>query len=195
MRKLTVDDIVDHRAYEKERDEFRAHIIEHEAPPAHPGRRSRHHRVREHRHDALAGPGDGARRTHAHRRRDRRRGRDLQRAHPRTTASSRARSSSSSPTTPSCASGSRSSSTSSTHVRFDLADGSHVDAVPARRGAPHVATTSPRPSTTSSSRSRPAQRGPWPQVPPASSIDHPDYHAVAELTDEQRAELARDFTE
>ena len=27
MRKLTVDDIADHRAYEKERDEFRAHII------------------------------------------------------------------------------------------------------------------------------------------------------------------------
>jgi hypothetical protein len=26
-------------------------------------------------------------------------------------------------------------------------------------------------------------------------IDHPEYHAVAELTDEQRAELARDFTE
>jgi hypothetical protein len=28
MRKLTVDDIVDHRAYERERDTFRAHIIE-----------------------------------------------------------------------------------------------------------------------------------------------------------------------
>ena len=27
MRKLTVDDIVDHRAYERERDEFRARII------------------------------------------------------------------------------------------------------------------------------------------------------------------------
>jgi hypothetical protein len=27
MRKLTVDDIVDHRAYERERDTFRAHII------------------------------------------------------------------------------------------------------------------------------------------------------------------------
>ncbi len=27
MRKLTVDDIVDHRAYERERDSFRAHII------------------------------------------------------------------------------------------------------------------------------------------------------------------------
>ena len=27
MRKLTVDDIVDHRAYERERDEFRAGII------------------------------------------------------------------------------------------------------------------------------------------------------------------------
>jgi len=27
MRKLTVDDIVDHRAYERERDDFRAHII------------------------------------------------------------------------------------------------------------------------------------------------------------------------
>ena len=28
MRKLTVDDIVDHRAYERERDEFRARVIE-----------------------------------------------------------------------------------------------------------------------------------------------------------------------
>jgi hypothetical protein len=28
MRKLTVDDIVDHRAYERERPEFRAHIID-----------------------------------------------------------------------------------------------------------------------------------------------------------------------
>jgi hypothetical protein len=28
MRKLTVDDIVDHRAYERERDAFRRHIIE-----------------------------------------------------------------------------------------------------------------------------------------------------------------------
>jgi hypothetical protein len=28
MRKLTVDDIVDHRAYERERDDFRRHIIE-----------------------------------------------------------------------------------------------------------------------------------------------------------------------
>jgi hypothetical protein len=28
MRKLTVDDIVDHRAYERERDTFRAHIIQ-----------------------------------------------------------------------------------------------------------------------------------------------------------------------
>ena len=28
MRKLTVDDIADHRAYEKERDDFRAHIID-----------------------------------------------------------------------------------------------------------------------------------------------------------------------
>src|SRR5204863_3638453 len=28
MRKLTVDDIVDHRAYERERDAFRRHIID-----------------------------------------------------------------------------------------------------------------------------------------------------------------------
>ena len=28
MRKLSVDDIADHRAYEKERDEFRSHIID-----------------------------------------------------------------------------------------------------------------------------------------------------------------------
>ena len=28
MRKLTVDDIADHRAYERERDEFRRHIID-----------------------------------------------------------------------------------------------------------------------------------------------------------------------
>ena len=28
MRKLTVDDIVDHRAYEREREAFRAHVID-----------------------------------------------------------------------------------------------------------------------------------------------------------------------
>ena len=83
MRKLTVDDIVDHRAYERERDEFRAAHHRDEAAPAHRARRPRHHRVREHRHHALPGAGDGTRRAHAHRRRHRRRGRHLQRADPR----------------------------------------------------------------------------------------------------------------
>ena len=54
----------------------------------------------------------------------------LQRADPRTPASSRARCSSSSPTTPSSASGCRSSSNIQHAVRFELADGSRVDAVP-----------------------------------------------------------------
>ena len=100
MRKLTVDDIVDHRAYERERDEFRAGII---------AMKKRRRialgdlvtdRVREHRHHAVPGAGDGAGRAHAHRRGDRPRGRDLQRADPRSPASCRARCSSSSPTTP-----------------------------------------------------------------------------------------------
>ena len=47
-------------------------------------------RVREHRHDALPDPGDGARRADAARRADRARDRDLQRADPRAPASSSA---------------------------------------------------------------------------------------------------------
>ena len=82
MKKLTVDDIADHRAYEKARGQFPGAHHRYEASPPDLGRRSRHHRVREHRHHALAGPGDGACRADAHRRRDRRSGVDVQRAHP-----------------------------------------------------------------------------------------------------------------
>ena len=162
-------------------------------PPAHRGRRSRHHRVREHRHDALPGPGDGARRADAHRRRDRRRGRRPTTSSSRTTASSRARSSSSSPTTPSSASGSRSSSASSTRCASTSPTVRTSTRFPKTRSA-SVARTSPRPSTTLKFPFSPAQRGHFTAGSARIVIDHPDYHTVADLTDERdRAELARDF--
>ena len=79
-------------------------------------------------------------------------------------------------------------------VRFDLADGSHVDAVPEdeeRLTRDDVTATVHYlkfPFT-------PAQRELLASGPARIVVDHPEYHAVAELTDEQRAELARDFTE
>jgi hypothetical protein len=79
-------------------------------------------------------------------------------------------------------------------VRFELADGSHVDAVPEdeeRLTRDDVTATVHYlkfPFT-------PAQRELLASGPAHIVIDHPEYHAVAELTDEQRAELARDFRE
>ncbi len=79
-------------------------------------------------------------------------------------------------------------------VRFDVADGSHVDAVPEdeeRLTRDDVTATVHYlkfPFT-------PAQRELLASGPARIVIDHPEYHAVAELPDEQRAELARDFTE
>ena len=55
------------------------------------------------------------------------------------------------------------------------------------------ATTSPRPCTTSSSGSTPRAAGRVRAGPDALVVDHPDYHVVTELTDDQRAELAGDF--
>jgi len=80
MRKLTVDDISDLRAYERERAEFRARIIEAKKARRIALGELMTVRVREHRHDAVPDPGDGPRREDAARRADRARGRHLQRA-------------------------------------------------------------------------------------------------------------------
>ena len=130
MRKLTVDDIVDHRAYERERDEFRAHIIE----------MKRRRRIPLGDLVTIVFENTDTMRCQVQ---------EMARAErmltddaiadevatyneliPERRASSRARCSSSSPTTPRCASGCRSSSSIQHAVRFELADGSRVDAVP-----------------------------------------------------------------
>ncbi len=81
--KLTLDDISDLRAYERERAEFRAHVIAlkkrrrvHVGPVVTPG-------LREPRHDPLPDPGDGPGREAHQRRGHRDRARHLQPAHPR----------------------------------------------------------------------------------------------------------------
>jgi Protein of unknown function (DUF3501) len=79
-------------------------------------------------------------------------------------------------------------------VRFDLADGSHVDGVP----EDEERLTRDDITATVHYLKFPfalAQRELLVSGPARIVIDHPEYHAVAELTDEQRAELARDFTE
>jgi hypothetical protein len=79
-------------------------------------------------------------------------------------------------------------------VRFDLADGSHVDAVPQdeeRLSREDVTATVHYLKFPFS----PAQRETLTAGPASIVVDHPGYHAVADLTDEQRTELARDFTE
>ncbi len=79
-------------------------------------------------------------------------------------------------------------------VRFDLADGSHVDAVPEdeERLTRDDVTATVHYLKFPFTRT---QRDLLGSGPARIVIDHPEYHAVAELTDEQRAELARDFTE
>ena len=85
MRKLTVDDIIDHaRLRARTCDEFRRHIIELKKRRRIPLGTIMTIVFENTRHDALPGAGDGARRTHAERRADRARDRDVQRADPRT---------------------------------------------------------------------------------------------------------------
>jgi hypothetical protein len=79
-------------------------------------------------------------------------------------------------------------------VRFDLADGSHVDAVPQdeeRLSREDVTATVHYLKFTFT----PAQQETFASGAARIVIAHHDYHAVGELTDEQRAELARDFAE
>jgi hypothetical protein len=78
------------------------------------------------------------------------------------------------------------------HLHFDLADGSRADAVPEdeeRLTRDNVAAT----VHYLKFRFTPEQRAALTRAPARLVVDHPDYHAVAELTDEQRAELAGDF--
>jgi hypothetical protein len=80
------------------------------------------------------------------------------------------------------------------HVRFELADGSHVEAIPEdeeRLTRDDVAPTVHYVKFPFTAE----QRKLLASGPARVVIDHADYHAVAELTDEQRAELARDFAE
>jgi hypothetical protein len=80
------------------------------------------------------------------------------------------------------------------HVRFELADGSRVDAVPEdeeRLTRDDVTATVHYlkfPFT-------PHQQELFATGPTRIVVEHPEYRAVADLTDEQRAELARDFVE
>jgi hypothetical protein len=78
------------------------------------------------------------------------------------------------------------------HVHFDLADGSRVDAQPLDEDRLTREETTPTvhylkfPFTAE-------QRDALAQGPVKIVVDHPEYHVGAELTDEQRAELANDF--
>jgi len=79
-------------------------------------------------------------------------------------------------------------------VRFDLADGSRVDAVPddeERLTRDDVAATVHYLKFPFSAR----QQELLAAGPTRVVVEHPDYRAVAELTEAQRAELARDFSE
>ena len=179
VRKLTVDDIVDMRAYERERDEFRRRIIELKRTPPRRARADPDDRVREHRHDALAGAGDGARRAHAARRADRARGRDLQPAHPRRRASSRARCCSSSPPTPQLREWLPKLVGIEHHIGFVLPDGSDASrrAVRRGRGAPHPRRHDRGRALPASSRSRPSRSTRSRAGPVRLVVDHPEYRA------------------
>ena len=71
MTKLTLDDIADLRAYEREREEFRPRIIALKKRRRVSVGPDRHLRVREPRHHPLPDPGDGPGREDPHRRGDR----------------------------------------------------------------------------------------------------------------------------
>ena len=80
------------------------------------------------------------------------------------------------------------------HVHFELADGARVDAVPddeERLTRDDVAATVHYLKFSFT----PGQQHVFATGPTRIVVDHPEYHAVAELTSEQRAELARDFSE
>jgi hypothetical protein len=80
------------------------------------------------------------------------------------------------------------------HVRVELADGSRVDAVPEdeeRLSRDDVAATV---HYLKFLFTREQQRR-FAAGPTVFVVDHPDYHARVELTAGQRAELARDFEE
>jgi hypothetical protein len=79
-------------------------------------------------------------------------------------------------------------------VRFELADGSRVEA------RPQDEERLTRPETTSTVHYlkfsfTPEQRATFAGRPVRLVVDHPAYHAAVELGPEQRAELARDFAE
>ena len=189
MRKLTVDDILDLRAYERERDEIRAAIIALKRRRVALGELVTV--VFENTETMRWQVMEMARRAHAARRADRARGRHVQRARSRRRASSRRRCSSSSDRTPSCASGSPSSSASSAASRWcwptappswvspldeerltrDVTAAVHFLRFPLRRGSEPASS-----------------RGPVKLV-----VTHPEYSAETVLDADQHAELVADL--
>ena len=77
-RPLTLDDIADQRAYERERDDFRRAVIAAQEAPPDQRRAGRHPDLREPDDHALPDPGDGPGGTDDHRRADPARARRLQ---------------------------------------------------------------------------------------------------------------------
>jgi hypothetical protein len=193
MKKLTVDDIVDHRAYEKQRDEFRAHIIN----------MKRRRRIPVGDLVTIVFENTATMRWQVQ---------EMARAERMLTDDAIAdQVATYNELIPNLGELSATLFVELTDdaklrewlpklvniqhdVRFDLADGSHVDAVPEdeeRLTRDDITATVHYlkfPFTL-------AQRELLASGPARIVIDHPEYHAVAELTDEQRAELARDFTE
>ena len=193
MRKLTVDDIADHRAYEKERDDFRAHIID----------MKRRRRVQVGELVTIVFENTDTMRWQVQ---------EMARAERMLTEDAIAdQVSTYNELIPNNGELSGTLFIELTDdaklrewlpklvniqhgVRFDLADGSHVDAVPQdeeRLSREDVTATVHYLKFTFT----PAQQETFASGPARIVIAHPDYHAVAELTDEQRAELARDFAE
>jgi Protein of unknown function (DUF3501) len=193
MRKLTVDDIVDHRAYERERDEFRARIIETKRrrrvqlgeivtvvfENADTMRFQVQEMARAERmlsdeaiahevmtyNELIPGPGELSGTLFIELIDDAR----LRDWLPRLVGIEFT-------------------------VRFELADGSRVGSVPEaeeRLTREDITSTVHYLKFPFTSEQQVALAG----GPARLVIDHPEYSAHAELTDDQRAELARDFTE
>jgi hypothetical protein len=191
MRKLTVDDIVDHRAYERERDEFRARIIA----------------MKKRRRIAL---GDLLTITFENTDTMRFQVQEMARAERMLTdaaiAGEVATYNELIPDEGELSSTLFIELTDDAllrewlpklinvqhHVHFVLADGSRVDAVPDDE------ERLTRDDTTATVHYlkfsfTPEQRGLLASSPAQVMVDHPEYQAVAELTDDQRGELAGDF--
>jgi hypothetical protein len=191
MKKLTVDDIVDHRAYERERDEFRAHIIA----------------MKKHRRIAL---GDIVTIVFENTDTMRFQVQEMARAERMLTDEAIATEVSTyNDLIPDAGELSGTLFIELTgdaalrdwlpklvgvqrHVHFELGDGSRVDATPhdeERLTRDEITATVHYLKFAFSA----GQQAALASGPARLVIDHPDYHAETELTDEQRTELSGDF--